>query len=125
MCPLSDESAKSSVVFDREADQEKSLEPSGPRIRCPLCSWPPARTTAGLVLAATHGTRSTPEECAPPASTSGFQRSVFPVPAGRHTPTGIQTNENSKQRSEEHTSELQSHSDLVCRLLLEKKIIIK
>src|SRR6202012_6302781 len=26
-------------------------------------------------------------------------------------------------RSEEHTSELQSHSDLVCRLLLEKKTI--
>src|SRR5260221_10969013 len=30
--------------------------------------------------------------------------------------------ENAQQsRSEEHTSELQSHSDLVCRLLLEKK----
>src|SRR5438132_6464735 len=28
-------------------------------------------------------------------------------------------------RSEEHTSELQSHSDLVCRLLLEKKKKIK
>src|SRR5260221_7578610 len=27
-------------------------------------------------------------------------------------------------RSEEHTSELQSHSDIVCRLLLEKKISI-
>src|SRR5438034_7293892 len=27
----------------------------------------------------------------------------------------------SLKRSEEHTSELQSHSDLVCRLLLEKK----
>src|SRR5437773_5036556 len=26
-----------------------------------------------------------------------------------------------KSRSEEHTSELQSHHDLVCRLLLEKK----
>src|SRR5260221_7138100 len=26
-----------------------------------------------------------------------------------------------QKRSEEHTSELQSHSDLVCRLLLEKK----
>src|SRR5476649_3097081 len=26
------------------------------------------------------------------------------------------------RRSEEHTSELQSHSDVVCRLLLEKKI---
>src|SRR5438034_9538716 len=28
-------------------------------------------------------------------------------------------------RSEEHTSELQSHSDLVCRLLLEKKKIVE
>src|SRR5437773_4847506 len=28
-------------------------------------------------------------------------------------------------RSEEHTSELQSHHDLVCRLLLEKKKMIK
>src|SRR5260221_2241642 len=28
---------------------------------------------------------------------------------------------NSRSRSEEHTSELQSHSDLVCRLLLVKK----
>src|SRR5438034_11099687 len=28
---------------------------------------------------------------------------------------------NCAERSEEHTSELQSHSDLVCRLLLEKK----
>src|SRR5438132_10842292 len=31
----------------------------------------------------------------------------------------------SEIRSEEHTSELQSHSDLVCRLLLEKKKKIK
>src|SRR5260221_5055374 len=29
------------------------------------------------------------------------------------------------KRSEEHTSELQSHSDLVCRLLLEKKNQLK
>src|SRR5260221_2258444 len=29
--------------------------------------------------------------------------------------------ERGRMRSEEHTSELQSHSDLVCRLLLEKK----
>src|SRR5438132_3097995 len=28
-------------------------------------------------------------------------------------------------RSEEHTSELQSHSDIVCRLLLEKKNVRK
>src|SRR5260221_5101097 len=31
----------------------------------------------------------------------------------------------SRCRSEEHTSELQSHSDLVCRLLLEKQNILQ
>src|SRR5438034_1812130 len=30
-----------------------------------------------------------------------------------------------EKRSEEHTSELQSHSDLVCRLLLEKKKTVR
>src|SRR2546430_12052111 len=34
---------------------------------------------------------------------------------GNHPPRGLQI------RSEEHTSELQSQSNLVCRLLLEKK----
>src|SRR5260221_7343036 len=34
---------------------------------------------------------------------------------------GTQSVWNASLRSEEHTSELQSHSDLVCRLLLEKK----
>src|SRR5438132_4837499 len=38
-------------------------------------------------------------------------RDVYRVPRGRAP----------RSRSEEHTSELQSHSDLVCRLLLEKK----
>src|SRR2546430_5920046 len=37
-------------------------------------------------------------------------------PAGRFTVGGIGV-----ERSEEHTSELQSQSNLVCRLLLEKK----
>ncbi len=41
MGALSDEFTKSSVVLDRELDQEKSLDPSGPRIRCPLCDWSP------------------------------------------------------------------------------------
>src|SRR5437588_5051820 len=35
--------------------------------------------------------------------------------------TGLFCNPLRGNRSEEHTSELQSHSDLVCRLLLEKK----
>src|SRR5438034_4846958 len=47
-----------------------------------------------------------------PAWRSDWQRVV--TPASRGCP-----------RSEEHTSELQSHSDLVCRLLLEKKKIKK
>src|SRR6266540_6681398 len=34
---------------------------------------------------------------------------------------GSATMKHSRWRSEEHTSELQSHHDLVCRLLLEKK----
>src|SRR5438132_10909339 len=39
------------------------------------------------------------------------------------TPVGVGGDRSGHQaaRSEEHTSELQSHSDLVCRLLLEKK----
>src|SRR5947207_3822100 len=44
--------------------------------------------------------------------------------AGEHG-VGIARTEFLKERSEEHTSELQSHSDLVCRLLLEKKKIPK
>src|SRR5215204_6912647 len=40
--------------------------------------------------------------------------------AGRPGPPGRSAAEG-PSRSEEHTSELQSHSDLVCRLLLEKK----
>src|SRR5260221_10837166 len=35
--------------------------------------------------------------------------------------TGDLARKKLRRRSEEHTSELQSHSDLVCRLLLEKK----
>src|SRR5438034_4167560 len=40
-----------------------------------------------------------------------------PRPKHASSERGLQGGE----RSEEHTSELQSHSDLVCRLLLEKK----
>src|SRR5438034_8356440 len=46
-----------------------------------------------------------------------------PRPAGvfRVDAEGRATHHVAPARSEEHTSELQSHSDLVCRLLLEKK----
>src|SRR2546430_5779285 len=48
------------------------------------------------------------------------------VPPVRHRPdhlpdTGLRDRDRAADRSEEHTSELQSQSNLVCRLLLEKK----
>src|SRR3712207_7732361 len=40
---------------------------------------------------------------------------------GRREPSGVDAAEDDDDRSEEHTSELQSRQYLVCRLLLEKK----
>src|SRR5438034_10637610 len=45
------------------------------------------------------------------------------APAPRHLAARPPGRTGEESRSEEHTSELQSHSDLVCRLLLEKKNI--
>src|SRR2546430_12922510 len=59
----------------------------------------------------------------PPRSTLFPYTTLFrsdaarPVPSG-HDPVGLHCQ---PDRSEEHTSELQSQSNLVCRLLLEKK----
>src|SRR5260221_5989907 len=44
-----------------------------------------------------------------------------PPPPRRHEAVHLPHARRRHTRSEEHTSELQSHSDLVCRLLLEKK----
>src|SRR2546421_3598669 len=44
-----------------------------------------------------------------------------PDPWRRRPPVTIAEARRLEERSEEHTSELQSRSDLVCRLLLEKK----
>src|SRR2546430_5162738 len=51
----------------------------------------------------------------PSRASSGLSRMVLPPPI-RYLSTPM------PGRSEEHTSELQSQSNLVCRLLLEKKI---
>src|SRR5438034_3785037 len=52
------------------------------------------------------------------ASLVSFRTSANSDPT---SPVGPGTPGRRNWRSEEHTSELQSHSDLVCRLLLEKK----
>src|SRR5260221_8632803 len=51
---------------------------------------------------------------------SEFAQDPFSNP-GCTTLLHDKSSESLSKRSEEHTSELQSHSDLVCRLLLEKK----
>src|SRR2546421_5887562 len=53
-----------------------------------------------------------------PASAIERRNQLLPVPAPPRTAI---TSRCWRGRSEEHTSELQSRSDLVCRLLLEKK----
>src|SRR2546430_9463245 len=64
------------------------------------------------------------QACAPPRQTHGCgrraRRCCRPSPLGAHGSTATSTPRRSV-RSEEHTSELQSQSNLVCRLLLEKK----
>src|SRR2546426_9078762 len=47
--------------------------------------------------------------------------SLSPRPSRWHLPTPCSREKNKQDRSEEHTSELQSPCNLVCRLLLEKK----
>src|SRR2546430_7404261 len=49
---------------------------------------------------------------------SAFVRSLIPLFRARMKTLGFRYQD---ERSEEHTSELQSQSNLVCRLLLEKK----
>src|SRR2546421_7602550 len=51
---------------------------------------------------------------------SGLHRAAFFLACGK-VDGRINGAGHGKKRSEEHTSELQSRSDLVCRLLLEKK----
>src|SRR6266851_7566644 len=77
--------------------------------RIPASAAPMAAAVVAFSETGESMTRSLP---------NSFSMSWRLVPAyqGLHTPCPM-----TKTRSEEHTSELQSHHDLVCRLLLEKK----
>src|SRR5438034_8533967 len=56
------------------------------------------------------------------AGSAGKSREIHPSRlAAASAPAPVVKRAVASGRSEEHTSELQSHSDLVCRLLLEKK----
>src|SRR5438034_10918196 len=56
-----------------------------------------------------------------PVNALGYLRIMFAVDDIDDTLARLGKHGAQLVRSEEHTSELQSHSDLVCRLLLEKK----
>src|SRR2546430_3324085 len=58
-----------------------------------------------------------PKTSTPAGKRTPFARTVIPAPS--YAP--ISDGSCNSSRSEEHTSELQSQSNLVCRLLLEKK----
>src|SRR5438034_8704118 len=80
---------------------------------------PPPRSTLFPYTTLFRSPRSTRQDCENPGSlrrSQGKRRNACDRPCHRQ-PGG----QRRSGRSEEHTSELQSHSDLVCRLLLEKK----
>src|SRR5688572_31556399 len=52
---------------------------------------------------------------------SSVRRCSITASSARATSSVLRSNDDASLRSEEHTSELQSQSNLVCRLLLEKK----
>src|SRR5690606_40723042 len=92
---------------------------------CPLLPYPTLfRSTATGTCPA--GSASTAQDHSPPtATTAAAAESTAQVPV--HclpcSPAGA-ASDIDHVRSEEHTSELQSRENLVCRLLLEKKNII-
>src|SRR5438034_8198408 len=60
------------------------------------------------------------QKCSASGDIDSFLNAVKSKDPSTYTSTKSEWDK-AKSRSEEHTSELQSHSDLVCRLLLEKK----
>src|SRR5699024_10289941 len=84
----------------RSAGRTRSRTPPNWRPSCAACCWSPPASCAPTPPDRKSRPRST--RCSP----------IFNVPGSRHR---------GRSRSEEHTSELQSRFDLVCRLPLEKK----
>src|SRR5438105_11303873 len=77
-------------------------------------------TTRSMSETSADPTIGPPSVPAPPTRTVTNARTEFASPASCAETKRVEYAE-SAPRSEEHTSELQSRVDLVCRLLLEKK----
>src|SRR2546430_13465432 len=96
------------VVFFQAEDGIRDLTVTGVQ----TCALP--ISTAAICRTDNPGTR---RRRSPPAAGSSSAAARSDAGARRGAPRSY----GRKSRSEEHTSELQSQSNLVCRLLLEKK----
>src|SRR2546430_11522485 len=90
-----------STALFRSGQDRHSLDP-GEKL-----AHEPALPDAGLAVDR--------EDVGPPAADRALERVL------QQLQLSVSADEGRGQRSEEHTSELQSQSNLVCRLLLEKK----
>src|SRR5438270_11687409 len=76
----------------------------------------PTRRSSDLPSVPTRAARRVRSSAVGPDSAAAWRVPHRATPAATRARNGFQ-----RMRSEEHTSELQSQSNLVCRLLLEKK----
>src|SRR5207249_11184360 len=86
----------------------------------------PTRRSSDLDRRSGEGGSAGPEASRGRVHAGGLPRSAQagpPAGTARPDPWHASPREDAEGRSEEHTSELQSRFDLVCRLLLEKKNI--
>src|SRR3989440_6995473 len=81
------------------------------------------RSAAGALSRARRGAGDGPPRCARSLAEARrlLPNASAPPGLGQCADASLGAGADVSQRSEEHTSELQSRSDLVCRLLLEKK----
>src|SRR2546421_5450677 len=89
-----------------------------------VCTVAWGGTNSGNTSYLARASTSTPYRASIPASThttAGKRRDQRTIAASTSVPAAGRSFHPQQRRSEEHTSELQSRSDLVCRLLLEKK----
>src|SRR2546430_9121305 len=85
----------------------------------PLACWPSSNNSGAALSSCSASLPKKPWAVRMPCCVPGFSQN-FPSPIMWWRSTTARTCRLEK-RSEEHTSELQSQSNLVCRLLLEKK----
>src|SRR5438034_7897584 len=85
-----------------------------------------ASVTSTVVVTRLHAISAACKSCRTPGG-GGSDKKVnsYPMTSEDDQSGRLTAAAKKATRSEEHTSELQSHSDLVCRLLLEKKKLIK